>query len=203
MEGVPVADDIILFHRSMLGGVLKMGVNVEGARGGVPVFTEFEAWIDLSSSPFVSQVIPGFGNNALSVTWNGGRVHDVAYAWNWKPRRTLKWLTSLLECELICDELHRTLSEAIHVPRKERAARDSIPKSARAAVLAKTSGKCVYCGVRLVTKAGEPNSYQPDHVLPVVLGGSDDIANLVPSCLRCNSAKRAKTLVAFKGVSDE
>ncbi len=37
------------------------------------------------------------------------------------------------------------------------------------------------------------------HALPVTLGGTDDIANLVPACASCNGKKGVKTMVQFIG----
>lgn len=75
--------------------------------------------------------------------------------------------------------------------------RYSIIDGTREAVLAKTSGQCVYCAVLLTTEPDQPHSYHADHVLPVKLGGSNDVANLVPSCAACNSKKAAKTALRF------
>jgi hypothetical protein len=43
---------------------------------------------------------------------------------------------------------------------------------------------CVYCG--------EENSLQADHIIPVSAGGTDDPANQVPCCQRCNSLVGSK-----------
>ena len=51
----------------------------------------------------------------------------------------------------------------------------------RLEVLERDDYTCHYCG----TVADSV-----DHVLPKVRGGSDDEANLVAACIRCNSAKR-------------
>ncbi len=46
-------------------------------------------------------------------------------------------------------------------------------------------GLCAYC---LAAKATER-----DHVVPISRGGSDDIENIVPSCLPCNRGKQDRT----------
>jgi 5-methylcytosine-specific restriction endonuclease McrA len=46
---------------------------------------------------------------------------------------------------------------------------------------------CVYC-----TKALDFSTLTKDHVIPLSKGGTDDIENVVPSCLRCNQTKSSK-----------
>lgn len=48
---------------------------------------------------------------------------------------------------------------------------------------------CLYCG-----KAGPLTR---DHKVPLVLGGTDDIANIVPACRSCNSRKGTRTDTEF------
>lgn len=79
----------------------------------------------------------------------------------------------------------------------ERIRRAPIPADTREAVYAKTGGKCVYCAIQMTLDAGQPTSFEPDHVLPVARGGPDDIANLIPSCRSCNAKKRAQTALQF------
>jgi 5-methylcytosine-specific restriction endonuclease McrA len=47
---------------------------------------------------------------------------------------------------------------------------------------------CAYCGVMPAMGA--------DHVIPFARGGLNTIANLAPSCLRCNHRKHAKLAIA-------
>jgi len=53
--------------------------------------------------------------------------------------------------------------------------------------------KCYHCAVplRLRAYARDLGSDTPevDHLVPLALGGTDDDANLVLSCLRCNRSK--------------
>lgn len=86
--------------------------------------------------------------------------------------------------------------------RSSASAREAIPTATREAVLAKTSGLCAYCCIDLTAEPGQPNSYEPDHVLPVSRGGSDDIANLIPSCFSCNRKKKNKPFLGFIGRGD-
>lgn len=46
---------------------------------------------------------------------------------------------------------------------------------------------CAYCGEK-------PDRLDPDHVLPLSRGGPNVLANLLPTCLMCNSDKGARTL---------
>lgn len=60
----------------------------------------------------------------------------------------------------------------------------AISKRVRFEVLKRDSFKCYYCG----NPAGE-KPLTIDHVVPVALGGSDDVTNLVAACPDCNSGK--------------
>ena len=55
-------------------------------------------------------------------------------------------------------------------------------------------GKCFWCG----EKAGD--SYHVDHVVPLVLGGSNGPENLVIACPSCNVSKQARHPMDFAGV---
>jgi hypothetical protein len=55
--------------------------------------------------------------------------------------------------------------------------------------------RCFYCSVKLTKR-----NRSLDHKIPLVRGGTNDIANLVPSCLRCNQRKNAQTADEFQGV---
>jgi len=57
-----------------------------------------------------------------------------------------------------------------------------------AAILARSCGKCVYCGEPATTI---------DHVVPLSRGGPDIESNVVGACLRCNLKKGAKTVEEF------
>lgn len=48
-------------------------------------------------------------------------------------------------------------------------------------LVARFDARCAYCGER--------KPLTRDHVIPLIEGGSDDIANIVPACLSCNSRK--------------
>lgn len=77
------------------------------------------------------------------------------------------------------------------VPKDERVRpfkrTDSPVKTAR--ILAKTEGLCFWCQRGLQSRVAGPDYFQVDHVIAVRDGGTNDEANLVPSCTICNLAR--------------
>lgn len=59
----------------------------------------------------------------------------------------------------------------------------------RALIFDKSGGRCWYCG---------SVAEQVDHVNPVILGGKDNIDNLVPVCKWCNKSKRGYPLEVWR-----
>jgi 5-methylcytosine-specific restriction endonuclease McrA len=55
--------------------------------------------------------------------------------------------------------------------------------------LAEFANRCAYCGIRA--------SLTRDHVIPLALGGSNAIDNIVPACRQCNARKRLMDAEAF------
>ena len=49
----------------------------------------------------------------------------------------------------------------------------------------KSQGLCAHCGGRF-----SPRELTMDHLVPIIRGGKSTRGNVVPSCKRCNSAKR-------------
>jgi 5-methylcytosine-specific restriction enzyme A len=64
-----------------------------------------------------------------------------------------------------------------------------IPVALRRHVYARDGYRCVYC-----SRKGRRNLLTIDHVFPVVLGGTNDIGNLVTACRACNLTKGARLL---------
>lgn len=54
---------------------------------------------------------------------------------------------------------------------------------------------CYYCGREL--HEGQATT---DHVIPRVMGGTDDSSNLVPACLTCNTTKKDHTIEGFRAL---
>jgi hypothetical protein len=75
--------------------------------------------------------------------------------------------------------------------RPNRKFRIPISDEIRRSVAAKAHYKCVYCGkAHNEIVDGKKIKCVVDHFIPLVLGGSSDIDNLVFACSRCNSDKK-------------
>lgn len=164
-------------------------------------WSAFEAWVYLNCCEFVTQKIPGDGVEPVTLVlapdWLC--VPDLSIVFNWPQSAARRWLSLLAEANMISVEV---MNFAIGGMVARRRQRSSLPKATASTVLAKTSGKCVYCGVVLTTRKNQANTYHRDHVLSVADGGTDDIGNLVPSCATCNTKKGAKTMIEFLGGSN-
>lgn len=57
-------------------------------------------------------------------------------------------------------------------------------------LLERYGGACGYCGSREQMSA--------DHRIPLARGGRNDIANIIPACLRCNMSKGTQTEAEFR-----
>ncbi|WP_261456200.1 HNH endonuclease [Serratia marcescens] len=60
-------------------------------------------------------------------------------------------------------------------------------------VLAKTGGRCTYCGVLLSSE-----SLTIDHVISKRMGGDNSVSNLLACCRPCNAAKGTKTMEQWR-----
>ena len=193
--------DRIVIHRDWRDHFLtQMGKHPKPADASRPhLFSMFEAWFDLNCEYWTLQVIPGWGGNFQSLDFmpNAGGIPNFADRWNWSRKDCKAWIAALLEQKIISEALHDAVISRMVSRTFQWARREQLPAKTRGLVFAKTSGKCVYCGIKLTTEQGHANSYHADHVLPTKEGGADDIANLVPSCRTCNTRKSAKTLLKF------
>lgn len=75
------------------------------------------------------------------------------------------------------------------------AERHSLPRRVRFQVLHRDGFACVYCGRR-----SPEVTLEPDHLLPVAAGGTNDPSNLVTSCWDCNRGKGDQVRVPDGGL---
>lgn len=71
--------------------------------------------------------------------------------------------------------------------------RKKITKAERQQVYEKYGGHCAYCGKEIDIK-----DMQVDHMIPLRLGGADEMSNYMPACRRCNHYKRGNSLEGFR-----
>ena len=71
--------------------------------------------------------------------------------------------------------------------------RKRITKAERLQVFNKYGGYCAYCGKKI-----EYKDMQVDHMVPLRLGGADDVKNYMPACRSGNQYKRGNSLEAFR-----
>lgn len=64
----------------------------------------------------------------------------------------------------------------------------------RRLILAKTEGRCAYCGCELEDR------WAVEHVIPESKGGSREITNLVASCRSCNHIKCNRTAEELRAI---
>ncbi len=71
--------------------------------------------------------------------------------------------------------------------------RRKLTAAERQQIYEKFGGRCAYCGCKITIK-----EMQADHVVPLHLGGADDISNLYPACRACNHYKSTFTVEKFR-----
>ena len=71
--------------------------------------------------------------------------------------------------------------------------RRKLTAAERQQIYEKFGGRCAYCGCEITIK-----DMQADHVVPLHLGGEDDISNLYPACRACNHYKSTFTMEKFR-----
>ena len=76
--------------------------------------------------------------------------------------------------------------------------RKRLSQQERQAVLQKTGWCCAYCGVELGL-----DGFQVDHVVPLRLGGKDEIENMLPACRSCNHYKRGNSLEGWRRMLEQ
>lgn len=70
----------------------------------------------------------------------------------------------------------------------------TIPTSKREKVYNRTGGNCAYCGMRLEFSG----DWHVDHITPKSRNGGNSLKNLIPSCMKCNAAKRHRNPKEFR-----
>lgn len=76
--------------------------------------------------------------------------------------------------------------------------RKKLNAAERQQIYEKFSGRCAYCGCEITIK-----DMQADHVVPLHLGGADDILNLYPACRACNHYKSTFDVEKFRAVIEQ
>ena len=76
--------------------------------------------------------------------------------------------------------------------RKSRTTRGSIPKDMRQEVYRRDAGVCIYCEAMC-----QAEELTIDHIIPLALGGLDEMTNWATCCRTCNQRKAAQPLVEF------
>ena len=75
---------------------------------------------------------------------------------------------------------------------RSRIGRGSIPKSMRNQIYSRDKRECQFC-----LKTLEPEEFTIDHLVPLALGGLDEVTNYVTCCRVCNKQKADKPLEDF------
>ena len=68
-----------------------------------------------------------------------------------------------------------------------------------AAILLRDAVACSWCfrPISTALPRGHPQKATADHYVPLSLGGSDQLGNLVPACAECNSQRGNRSPAAF------
>lgn len=164
------------------------------------VYPPLSAWLMLAGARFtkyriVDETGTSLAPSIIELDAPLSAIPDASRVWNWPRKKTRQFILDMAECKLATEELAAAL--VYKIPNRRTDARAPIAKGTRASVLAKTNGHCTYCGVKLTSQTGQPNSFHTDHLFPVSGGGTDDPALLVPACAACNIKKGAKTFMEF------
>ena len=80
---------------------------------------------------------------------------------------------------------------------KSKSGRNRISPKLRTEIYKRDNGTCQYCGIKYTT-----NQLSIDHLIPLSLGGRDEITNYVTCCRSCNSRKSNISLPEFAKLID-
>ena len=94
----------------------------------------------------------------------------------------------------LCDlRIEEYVEKTLKLPwYNRRGSREHIPGQLRYDVLAKSGGVCVACGV-----SAQQRALEVDHIVPVNMGGPNDISNLQALCYKCNAQKSDRDKTDF------
>jgi predicted ATP-dependent protease len=84
---------------------------------------------------------------------------------------------------------NETEMQRIYTIVKKKLRKNIISNTKRFQVLKRDNFKCQYCG-----KTAKETRLEVDHIIPKSKGGSDELDNLITSCIECNRGKRDKSL---------
>lgn len=101
------------------------------------------------------------------------------------------------------DSLHKSISKGfanMHEVRREYITKRLKDKNWTLGIHQKNNWRCWFCGKRVVRtkKKHAPNKAVTDHLNPVFRNGTNDDANLVTACGKCNRRKSSKTLEEYR-----
>ena len=80
--------------------------------------------------------------------------------------------------------------EQVYVRIRARAVKKR--ETIKSTLLKAQNGRCAYCRSKLID-----GKYHIDHIIPVRLGGGNDISNYQLACVPCNITKRAQDPIVF------
>lgn len=95
-----------------------------------------------------------------------------------------------------CNEWHNAHRKNYTKPSREHY--KSPPSSTKKDVWMKTGGICWYCGKQTHPFGSDKDAFVVEHFVSRMAGGSGEIDNLVPACVRCNTIKKGHSLEEFR-----
>ena len=75
----------------------------------------------------------------------------------------------------------------------DRNKRKQLKQRTRREIYESLGGHCAYCGCELQYK-----DMQLDHMVPLHVGGADELSNMLPACRSCNHYKATLTVEKFR-----
>lgn len=117
---------------------------------------------------------------------NKDKISKKAIEWNKNNKEKRK---AIRKKWFLANRSHKNFLNKVRIYREKGAGGTIIKKDVDK--LFEEFGKmCYYCRISKATSL--------DHVTPISKGGTNNINNLVPACISCNSKKGAKLLIEWK-----